>query len=294
MDYYKEISNPTYLETITALSQSAYMMVMVETPECAAQGIGDAQYLHDYYNTLDEVAAARHEKVRKVPSGTYSSRILEGGGKSELPEDVLKARERRDDRANKAINAQIERWWNKRGLNIATEYPHRMIMTAAVHWLNGHRFLETPIAKEIGAADARAEESKVLPARGEPSANLISWISAYFLVTHKEIYLDLLREWRENPTNVDKTGCFNDAIVEYRPRIKSLLFELLNQFFDYHFSHLDEVTDDPYLYFDGTFSGFVENNLPESVFFPNITLDTYRRFFPDDWVSKNYNEENDE
>lgn len=287
MQLYKEIKNPSPDDVIRAMSQSAYMAALVETPEAVAQGIGDAQHLHAFYNTLDEAAAIRHEKMRKVPEGTFSSRLLEDGSTNEYPEDVLKARERRDEQANRRINAQVERWWIKRGLNHATEYPHRKIITAALQWINGHAFLETPIAQEIQAADERAEKSTIRPALGEPSALLVSWLSSYFLITHKEIYTYLLNCWKHNPTKPDIDRLYVDDITEWHPEIKKPLFKLFNDFFAYHMAHLDETTDNPYFYFDGTFGGFVDNNLPDSIFYPEITLDTYRRFYPDDWPSKN-------
>lgn len=288
---YKEKKRPSSDDVISAMSQSAYMMGLVEKPEAVAQGIGDAKYLHDFYNTLDEVAARKHEKVRKVPEGTYSSRLLEDGSESEYPEDVLKARERRDDQANRRIDAQVERWWIKRGLNHATEYPHRKIVTAMLQWMNTHFFLEDKIAEEIQAADERAEKSKVTPAVGEPSANLVAWLSSYFLITHKEIYVYLLNRWRSNPQYVDKDFLNIDDITQYTPEIKKPLFKMMNEYFDYHLSHLDEASENPYYYFDGTFGRFVESNLPKSIYYPDITLDTYRRFYPDDFTSENTPEE---
>lgn len=287
MNDYKEKKNPSSEDVIRAMSQSAYMAALVERPEAVAQNIGDAKYLHDFYNTLDEVAASKHEKVRKAPEGTYSSRLLEDGSKSELPEDVLKARERRDEQANRRINAQVERWWIKRGLNTATEYPHRKIITAILQWVNTHQFLEDAIAAEIQAADERAEKSTVKPALGEPSAMLVAWIASYFLITHKDIYVYLLNRWKSEPQFTDKDRLFVDDITQWHPEIKKPLFKLLNDFFAYHLSHLDETTDNPYYYYDGTFGSFIDHNPPKSIYYPEITLDIYRRFYPDDWPSKN-------
>lgn len=275
MNDYKEIKNPTKQEVLQAMSQSAYMAVLVENPEAVAQSIGDAKHLHELYNTLDEVAASKQEKLRKVPEGTYSSRLLEDGSTSELPEDVLKARERRDAKANRAIDAQVGRWWDKRGLNVAFDYPHRRLATAGVQWMNSHDFIEDDISRELHDADGRAMESN-LPPVGEPSAMLLSWISALFLVSNKAIYQRMVKEWAGNVWNRDTLLFATDY-----PEIKTPFYRLLNDYMAYHMAHKEEASADPYYYFDGTFGAYLERNLPKEIYFPTVTFETYRRFYPD-------------
>lgn len=287
MKGYKTIKEPTPDDIIQSAIKVSYMATILTSAQAAADNIGDAAYLHAAYNTVDEVAAMNYAAEIGKPKDTFSSRQQADGSKSEYPEDVKTALKRRSPEAAKAIDAKALTMWRRRIPRIRRYYPYFAIIDdIAINYVNAHGFLGDSIGKEIDRLDYEAEHCEELgtpyPA-GEPSANLISWFAAVFLATHDKHYKTLLKEWIayiKNPVMQAQKNIAEYVPTHVRhPEIKRDFSKLLDDYFAYHIANKDkkEITSrGPY--FEGTFYAFIEQYEAATLFVPNITEATYRRY----------------
>lgn len=303
MKGYKTIKEPTPGDIISAAVKLSYESAILTSAQAAIDKIGDAAYLHAYYNTVDEVAARNYASEIGLPEDTYSSRQQADGSMSEFPEDVLAARKRRSPEASEAIDAKALDMWHKRKLNIRCYYPYFALIGIAINYVKAHCFLDDSIGKEINRVDDEAENNKdvgKLYQSGDPSANLISWLTAVFLTTHDKYYKTLLKEWIayiNNPVtqtrkvieHVSIDGTIPEAYAKYlseyvpthdrHPEIKRDFFDLLDAYFTFHTANKDKkeiASRGPY--FEGTFYAFIDQYEAPSIYVPNITEATYRRY----------------
>lgn len=303
MKGYKTIKEPTPGDIISAAVKLSYESAILTSAQAAIDKIGDAAYLHAYYNTVDEVAARNYASEIGLPEDTYSSRQQADGSMSEFPEDVLAARKRRSPEASEAIDAKALDMWHKRKLNIRCYYPYFALIGIAINYVKAHCFLDDSIGKEINRVDDEAENNKdvgKLYQSGDPSANLISWLTAVFLTTHDKYYKTLLKEWIayiNNPVtqtrkvieHVSIDGTIPEAYAKYlseyvpthdrHPEIKRDFFGLLDAYFTFHTANKDKkeiASRGPY--FEGTFYAFIDQYEAPSIYVPNITEATYRRY----------------
>lgn len=299
MKGYKTINEPTPGDIISAAVKLSYESAILTSAQAAIDKIGDAAYLHAYYNTVDEVAARNYASEIGQPEDTYSSRRQADGSMSEFPEDVLAARKRRSPEASEAIDAKALDMWRRHKLNIRRYYPYFALIDIAINYVNAHCFLNDSIGQEINRVDDEAENNKVYQS-GDPSANLISWFTAVFLTTHDKYYKTLLKEWIEyinNPVtqtrkvieHVSIDGTIPEAYAKYlseyvpthdrHPEIKRDFFDLLDAYFTFHTANKDKkeiASRGPY--FEGTFYAFIDQYEAPSIYVPNITEATYRRY----------------
>lgn len=307
MKGYKTIKQPTPDDIIQAAIKVSYMATILTSAQAAADKVGDAAYLHDIYNTVDEVAAMNYAAEIGQPKDTFSSRRQADGSKSEFPEDVLAARKRRSPEASRAIDAKALDIWHKYRLKHQRSYPYFAIVDIATGYVNAHCFLGDTIGQEINRTDilaGEADESVYPHAKGNPSANLVSWLTAVFLTVHDKYYKTLLKEWiayidyQTTQTRqalehlrIDGTitGAFANCLAERvptyarhlyarHPEIKRDFFKLLDDYFTFHFNNKEALNSEDAPTFELTFNAFIEQYSAIAIFVPNITEDTYRRY----------------
>lgn len=306
MKGYKTIKQPTPDDIIRAAIKVSYMATIITSAQAAADKVGDAAYLHDIYNTVDEVAAMNYAAEIGKPKDTFSSRRQADGSKSKYPEDVKNARKRRSPEVSEAIDAKALDIWHKHRPKYMRFYPYFAIFDLAEEYANAHCFLDDAIGQEINRTDllaGDADESVYQHAKGDPSANLLSWLTAVFLTVHDKYYKTLLKEWIayiDDPTTQTRqvleplhidgptTGDISKAVSEYlaeyvptyarHPEIKRDFFKLLDDYFAFHFNNKEALNGEDVPTFEFTFNAFIEQYSVIAIFVPNITEDTYRRY----------------
>ena len=300
MKGYKTIKGPTPSDIIDAAIKISFEATILTSAQAAADKVGDAAYLHAMYNTIDEVAAMEYAAEIGQPEDAFSSRRQADGSKSEYPEDVKTARKRRSPEASEAIDAKALGMWQRRNDNIQRFYPYFAIIDLAVKYVNAHCFLGDAIGQEINRVDGEAEHSEKPYPQGEPSANLIAWLTTVFLATHEKYFKTLLKEWIayiDDPatqtrqafehTRIDGTitGAYANYRAEYvptydrHPEIKRDFFKLLDDYFTFHSANKgNKEIAARGRYFEGTFYAFIDQYATPTLFVPNISEDTYRRY----------------
>lgn len=276
MKGYKTIKQPTPDDIIQAAIKVSYMATIITSAQAAADKVGDAAYLHATYNTVDEVAAMNYAAEIGQPKDTFSSRRQADGSKSKYPEDVKTARKRRSPEASEAIDAKALNMWQRRKDKIRRFYPYFAILDLATKYDNAHCFLGDAIGQETYRTDilaGEADESVYQHAKGDPSANLYSWLTAVFLIVHDKYYKTLLKEWIayiHDPT-------YAPGYARH-PDIKRDLFKLLDDYFAFHFNNKEALNSENLPTFELTFNAFIEQYSAIAILVPNITEDTYRRY----------------
>ena len=301
MKGYKTVKGPTPDDIIQAAIKVSYMATILTSAQAAADNIGDAAYLHAAYNTVDEVAARDYAAEIGQPEDTFSSRRQADGSESEYPEDVKAARKRRSPEAAEAIDAKALGMWYKRKLDQQRFYPYFALLDLAINYVNAHCFLGDTLGQEINRADEAAERAEYVGnphPKGDPSANLISWMSAVFLTTHGAYYKTLLKEWIayiDDPDTEKRkafaprfdgviTGAYANYLEEYvplydrHPEIKRDFFSLLDDYFSFHLQNKEALNGEDVLTYELTFNAFIEQYPAAAIFVPNISEDTYRRY----------------
>lgn len=302
MKGYKTIKGPTPDDIVQAAIKVSYMATILTSAQAAADKVGDAAYLHADYNTVDEVAAREYAAEIGQPEDTFSSRRQADGSESEAPEDVKAARKRRSPEASRAIDAKALDMWRKRRLDQQRFYPYFALVDLAVNYVNAHCFLGDTIGQEINRTDYLAEhadENTYPHDKGDPSANLVSWLTAVFLTVHDKYYKTLLKEWIayiDDPLTQTRqalehlridgtiTGAYANYLAEYvptydrHPEIKRDFFKLLDDYFTFHLNNKEALNGNDVLTFELTFNAFIEQYPAPTLFVPNITEDTYRRY----------------
>lgn len=277
MKGYKTIKNPSYSDVVDAFSQCAREAYLLGNREAVLDDIGAAALLHPILNEIDEAAAIKYAKRRRLPADSFSSRLLEDGNTSDRAEDVREAQKRRDKKASALIDKYTQAEWERLGYSHGRDYPFRRIAAMGTRFIQAHVYLRDEIALEAASADMAAEQGSTPPKQGEPTANLILWASAFWLVRNPEAYKGLLAEWRENLRNPEPL----EPIEEGHPEVRDDFFRMLHLYFQYHLVNKDQaVTDIPSFYFERTFGAIMEQNIPQEVFFPIIPADVYERYFP--------------
>lgn len=281
MKGYKTVQTQMPSDIISAAVKLSYEATILTSAQAAIDKIGDAAYLHDLYSVYDERAAREYAAEIGQPEDTFT-------------------RKGRSPEASKAIDAKALGMWRERETDIRRYYPYFALINLAVTYVNAHCFLEDSLGQEISRVDGKAEDSKEPYPSGEPSANLISWLTAVFLTTHDKYYKTLLKEWiayiddpytqtRQAIEHIHIDSTMPDAYVNYiseyvptherHPEIKRDFFKLLDDYFTYHIANKDngEITKrGPY--FEGTFYAFIDRYDAPTLFVPNITEATYRRY----------------
>lgn len=276
MKGYKTIKNPTYNDIVDAVSQCAREAYLLGNREAVLDDIGAAALLHPILNEIDEAAAIKHAKRRRLPADSFSSRLLEDGSTSDRAEDVREAQKRRDKKASTLIDKYTQTEWERLGYSHGRDYPFRRMTHMSTRFIQAHAYLRDEIALEAATADMAAEKDTKSPKRGEPTANLMLWFSAFWLVSNPEAYKGLLAEWRENLRNPEPL----EPIEEGHPEIRDNYFDMLHKFFKYHLAHKDNISDVPSFYFEENFDALVSQNLPKEAFFPVVPIELYGRYFP--------------
>lgn len=290
MKGYKTIKDPTGADIISATIKVSYMATILTSAQAAADKVGDAAYLHDTYNTVDEVAASMYAAEIGQPEDTFSSRRQADGSKSEYPEDVKAARKRRSPEASEAIDAKALDIWRRHKTHIEEDYPFFAVLGLAINYVNAHCFLCDDIGQEINRADFAAEQADYTGTtyiKGDPSANLISWLTAVFLTTHEKYYKALLKDWINTISSME-AYLSADVVADSRtysriytqfPQIRMDFFRLLDDYFSFHFANSKKAAKgNSGVDFEGTFNAFVEQYAAPTLFVPNISEDTYRRY----------------
>lgn len=279
MKGYKTIKNPTFDDALDAVSQCAREAYLLGNREAVIDDIGAAALLHPILNEIDEAAAIKHAKHRRLPLDSFSSRLLEDGSTSDHAEDVKEARKRRDKKAAYMIDKYTAIEWERLGYSRGRDYPFRRVVAMATRFIQAHVYLRDEIAMEAASADMAAEQSTTAPKRGEPTANLLSWASAFWLIRNPDVYKGLLQEWRDNLHSEEPL----EPIEEGHPEIREDFFHMLHVYFQYHLANKEQAAkDDPSFYFEKTFSAVMAQNLPDEIFSPVIPADVYERYFPNE------------
>lgn len=276
MKGYTTIKNPSYNDLIDAVSQCARESYLLGNREAVLDNVGAAALLRPILNELDEAAAIKYAKRRKLPLDSFSSRLMEDGSTSDHAEDVKEARKRRDKKAAYMIDKYTAIEWERLGYSRSKDYPFRRMTNMSARFVSAHVYLRDKIAIEIASADMAAEQDTKHPKKGEPTTNLLLWFSAFWLVSNPEAYMGLLDEWRENLGNEEPL----EPIEEGHPEIRDNYFDMLHKFFEYHLAHKDNISDVPSFYFEENFDALVSQNLPKEAFFPVVPIELYGRYFP--------------
>lgn len=276
MKGYKTIKNPTYNDIVEAASQCAREAYLLGNREAVLDDIGAAALLHPILNEIDEAAAIKYAKRRRLPADSFSSRLLEDGSTSDHAEDVREAQKRRDKKAACMIDKYTAAEWERLGYSHGRDYPFRRMTHMSARFVSAHAYLRDNIAAEINAAHMAAEQDTKHPNGGDPTETLLEWFSAFWLVSNPEAYMGLLDEWRENLGNEEPL----EPIEEGHPEVRDNYFDMLHKFFEYHLAHKDNVSENPAFYFEENFDALVSQNLPKEAFFPVIPIEVYGRYFP--------------
>lgn len=261
MSMYREIKSPTEEEICARISSWTYHAAMCQSLDAYLDGAIDA----GVYDKL-------YAKCKELAKGVCDNSVNIGEDKPLTSKDGAVYTMRVEGMEPIDEGDAVRRVWDLMIKQLIFEHPLNIVSLMCHHCFFMHYELEDCIAKRLLDLDKNYRAPGI-----KPTTQLNMLLSAYFLSTNKDCALELVKSWTKEMQKPTKKRPMKNTCKRF-PEIKSRFFAMMNDFFSMMLAtEQDEEEGMPVPLL--AFACFAYGSRTKSIFFPDITAETYGRYY---------------